>query len=208
MTKHNAANERVKREYYQYLKEAKGRDDATIDAVAKSLARFEDSTGRKDFRRFHREQAVAFKRRLANALSKRTGERLSKATMMSTLRDLRAFFFWLAHLPGFKSQVTYADADYFNLSEGRRGRTGAARQEGSDARTSRTRPFCHASRYGHRTAGPGADRLHNADGHTRCGADVPLPSERRFGRRLRRSGRAYGADQVRQDLPDILHARQ
>jgi integrase len=117
MTKHNAANERVKREYYRYLKEAKGRDDATIDAVAKSLARFEDSTGRKEFRRFHREQAVAFKRRLRDAVNARTGERLSKATMLSTLRDLRAFFFWLAHLPGFKSHIAYADADYFNLSD-------------------------------------------------------------------------------------------
>ena len=117
MTKHNAANERVKREYYRYLKEAKGRDEATIDAVAKSLARFEDSTGRKEFRRFHREQAVAFKRRLAEAVNARTGERLSKATMLSTLRDLRAFFFWLAHLPGFKSHIAYADADYFNLSD-------------------------------------------------------------------------------------------
>lgn len=117
MTKHNGANERVKRDYYRYLKEAKGRDDATIDAVAKSLSRFEDSTGRKEFRRFHREQAVAFKRRLADALNERTGERLSKATMLSTLRDIRAFFFWLAHLPGFKSHIAYADADYFNLSD-------------------------------------------------------------------------------------------
>src|SRR5205085_2546627 len=33
------------------------------------------------------------------------------------LRDLRAFFFWLAHLPGFKSHIAYADADYFNLSD-------------------------------------------------------------------------------------------
>ncbi len=117
MTKHNAANERVKRDYYRYLKEAKGRDEATIDAVAKSLARFEESTKRKEFRRFHREQAVAFKRALADALNARTGERLSKATMLSTLRDLRAFFFWLAHLPGFKSHIAYADADYFNLSD-------------------------------------------------------------------------------------------
>lgn len=117
MTKHNAANERVKRDYYCYLKEAKGRDEATIDAVAKSLARFEDSTGRKEFRRFHREQAVAYKRRLGDAVNARTGERLSKATILSTLRDLRAFFFWLAHLPGFKSHIAYADADYFNLSD-------------------------------------------------------------------------------------------
>jgi integrase len=117
MTKTNGSNERIKREYFGYLAEARGNDEATIDAVAKAIARFEESTGAKDFKRFHREQAVAFKARLAQALNARTGEKISKATMHSTLRNLRAFFFWLAHLPGFKSHIAYADADYFNLSD-------------------------------------------------------------------------------------------
>ena len=117
MAKHNASNERVKREYFRFLAEAKGRDPATIDRAAKSLARFEDSTGHKDFKRFHREQAVAFKRRLGLAVNAGSGERLSKATVQSTLRDLKAFFEWLAREPGFRSHVEYADADYFNLSE-------------------------------------------------------------------------------------------
>ncbi|WP_309661997.1 site-specific integrase [Sphingomonas sp.] len=117
MTNHSGANERIKRDYFAYLKEALGRDEATIDGVAKSLARFEESTKARDFKRFHREQAVAFKATLAKATNARTGERISKATMLSTLRDLRAFFFWLAHLPGFKSHIHYADADYFNLSD-------------------------------------------------------------------------------------------
>ncbi|MEO5611727.1 MAG: site-specific integrase [Sphingomicrobium sp.] len=117
MTKHSPANEQIKRDYFAYLKEARGRDEATIDGVAKSLARFEESTKARDFKRFHRRQAVAFKAALANATNARTGERISKATMLSTLRDLRAFFFYLAHLPGLKSHIAYADADYFNLSD-------------------------------------------------------------------------------------------
>lgn len=47
MTKHNAANERIKHEYFLYLAEAKGRDPATVDGVAKALARFEVSMGRR-----------------------------------------------------------------------------------------------------------------------------------------------------------------
>lgn len=117
MTKHNPANERIKREYFRYLAEARGRDAATIDGVAKSLARFEASAKWRDFKRFHREQAVAFKAKLAAAANARTGDRLSKATILATLRDLRSFFFWLAHLPGYKSHIAYADADYFNLSD-------------------------------------------------------------------------------------------
>ena len=37
MPKHNPANERIKREYFAYLKGPRGRDTATIDGVAKSL---------------------------------------------------------------------------------------------------------------------------------------------------------------------------
>jgi site-specific recombinase XerD len=117
MRKTNPANERIKREYLRYLTEARGRDEATIDGVAKSLARFELSTRARDFKRFHREQAVAFKTRLADAANARTGERLSKATVMTAMRHLREFFFWLAHQPGFKSHIAYTDADYFNLSD-------------------------------------------------------------------------------------------
>jgi len=117
MPKHNAANTRIKREYFQYLKEAKRRDEASIDAVAKALSRFEESNGHKDFGRFNRNQAVAFKRKLDEQSSVITGKPLSRATVHSTLSALKAFFIWLAGQPGFKSKIAYDDADYFNLSE-------------------------------------------------------------------------------------------
>src|SRR3954465_14181465 len=101
MTKPNPKNEIIKREYFRYLREAGGRDSATIDCVAKSLTRFEESTNRRDFKRFHREQAVAFKARLRDAVNTRTGER----------------FIWLAREPGYKSHIAYSDADYFNLAD-------------------------------------------------------------------------------------------
>jgi integrase len=115
--KHNAPNERIKRDYLRYLKEAKWRDETSIDGAAKALVRFEDSTGRKDFRKLHREQAIAFKLRLRDALNARTGERLSKATINSTLRHCRDFFVWLAREPGYKNAIAYSDADYFSPSD-------------------------------------------------------------------------------------------
>lgn len=117
MAKHNALNTRIKREYFQYLKEAMRRDDSSIDAVAKALSRFEEGNGYKYFRKFHREQAVTFKRKLDTQISKQTGKPLSRATVHSTLSALKAFFIWLAGQPGYKSKIAYADADYFNLSE-------------------------------------------------------------------------------------------
>ena len=35
MTSHNAANERMKRQYFAYLAEAQGHSEQSIDAVAK-----------------------------------------------------------------------------------------------------------------------------------------------------------------------------
>ena len=35
----------------------------------------------------------------------------------SMLSALSAFFLWLADRPGYKSKLTYSDADYFNLSD-------------------------------------------------------------------------------------------
>lgn len=117
MAKHNAQNARIKREYFDYLKEAMRRDEASIDKVATALARFEEANGHKDFKKFHREQAKAFKHKLDKEKNARTGKPLSRATVHSTLSALRAFFIWLAGQPGYKSKIAYADADYFNLSE-------------------------------------------------------------------------------------------
>lgn len=117
MTTHNANNERIKRQYFAYLKEAKRHSEPTVDAVAKALARFEEDTKYRDFKSFHFEQAINFKRRLADQKNQQTGTKLSKATQNSTLAQLKLFFYWLAGQPGYKSRLQYSDADYFNLSE-------------------------------------------------------------------------------------------
>ncbi len=116
MTTHNPTNERIKRQYFAYISEAQGHSEQTIDAVAKAIARFEAFTRYKDFKSFHIEQAKAFKRALAEQRSDRSGEPLSKATLYATLTALKRFFVWLAGQPGYKSRISYADAEYFNLS--------------------------------------------------------------------------------------------
>jgi integrase len=117
MAKHNPANERSKRDYLRHLKHARGRDEATLDRVAASIERFDAANGRKAFRQFHREQAIAFRRRLEKAVNARTGAPLSKATMLPVLRDLKAFFEWLSREPGFRSRIVLSDADYFSLAD-------------------------------------------------------------------------------------------
>jgi integrase len=116
MKTHNPGNERIKRAYFTYLAEAKGFSEATLDGIAKAMNRFETYTKFRDFKVFHIEQAKGFKTSLADQMSLRTKDRLSKATLYATLSALKRFFTWLAGQPGYKSRISYSDADYFNLS--------------------------------------------------------------------------------------------
>ena len=128
MRKHSPENERIKRRYFIFLKEAKRQNEASIDAVAKALSRFETYTKHRDFKTFHFEQAVGFKKHLAKQENQQTGEKLSKATLNSTLRHLKGFFQWLAMQSGYKSRISYTDTEYFNLSE-KETRVAMARRE-------------------------------------------------------------------------------
>jgi integrase/recombinase XerD len=117
MRKHHPSNERVKRDYFTYLREARGRCEQTIDAVAAALVRFEAHTRYRDFKRFHIETALSFKRALSDEVNGRTGKPLSESTVLKTLSALRQFFQWLSREPGYRSSFSYADADYFSLSK-------------------------------------------------------------------------------------------
>ncbi|PCJ51080.1 MAG: recombinase XerC [Gammaproteobacteria bacterium] len=117
MRKHNPENERIKHKYLIFLKEARRQDDASTDAVAKALIRFEEYTSFKNFKTFRFEQAVGFKKHLAKQANQQTGKKLSKATLNSTLRHLKVFFQWLYSQAGYKSRICYNDTEYFNLSE-------------------------------------------------------------------------------------------
>lgn len=113
----NPNNERTKRRYLTFLKEARRRSEASIDVVASALHRFERYTNFRDFRQFHIRQAIGFKAHLFKETNARTGAPLSKATLVTTVSALKAFFQWLSDQQGYRSRVKYVDADYFDLSD-------------------------------------------------------------------------------------------
>ena len=116
MTSHHPDNERIKRAYFVYLREAKGMSEVSIDQIAKAISRFETFNRNRDFKAFHIEQPKAFKKHLAEQRSQRTSEPLSHATIYSTLSALKSLFYWLADRPGYKSRISYGDADYFSMN--------------------------------------------------------------------------------------------
>jgi hypothetical protein len=88
----------------------------SVDQAAAAIADFEVSTGFKDFRQFRIEQAQSYKRKLGGAFGSDRGRGLAKATISSRLASLKAFFQRLAQQPGFRSRLSYSDAEYFNAS--------------------------------------------------------------------------------------------
>src|SRR5438874_2554400 len=112
---HNPNNERIKRRYFAYLKEAKRHSEPTVDAVAKALARVETDTKHREFKAMHFEQAIAFKRHLADQRGQRSGERLSKATLNATLAHARSLH---DALPISQPQQRTDQASVLRLPEG------------------------------------------------------------------------------------------
>ena len=85
----------------------------------KAIERF-DEYKRRDFAKFHIEQARGFKARLMAARNERTGKPLSASTIVSTLGMLKAFFIWLSGEARYRA-VKQADAEYFNPPDNLRG---------------------------------------------------------------------------------------
>ena len=113
MRKYNAENERLKRQYEQYLREAKGQDGKSIDKMRAALVKFEERTKYKQFKAFRVDQARQFKDALSRTKTAQ-GEPLALATIDATLRLVKGFFHWLAGQQGFKKVVTYSEVEYFN----------------------------------------------------------------------------------------------
>lgn len=131
MTKFNAENERVKRQYLGYLKEAEGKDEKTLDQVAASLRDFELALNLQSFKKFHRDWGRRYKSHLGKAKSNITGKPLALSTRDARLRHVKAFLKWLACQSGYKSRISHSDVEYFNNNA----------KDARAAHTSRSIPF-------------------------------------------------------------------
>ncbi len=114
MTRYVEANEWIKHDYANFLRNAKGQDDTSIEKARAAILRFEESTRFKPFKKFHRQQAADFKTYLDRHKNAKTGTPLDISTIDATLRQVKGFFHWLVSQAGFKRVLTYADVEYFN----------------------------------------------------------------------------------------------
>jgi integrase/recombinase XerD len=117
MNRNSMKNTRILYEYAKFLREAKQLDESTIDGVMKSINRFDETTNYLDFKKFRPKHAIAFKKHLLSKKSVVTGDKLSKATVLTAMRHLKGLFQFLVTQNGYRAKISYSDIEYFNLSE-------------------------------------------------------------------------------------------
>ena len=115
MTKVNPQNERIKRRYFEWLKEGRGFSVSTIDQIARSIGLWETLTGTRDFREFNTDAVKAFKKKLYEKTNSVTGQPLSLTTQHHHLLHLSEFYKWLSQQQGYKAKINASDAVYFSL---------------------------------------------------------------------------------------------
>ena len=115
MVKINPKNEKIKRKFFQWLKDADGCCQATIDNIEKAILLYEDFTRQADFVTYNSDKAIDFKK----SLSKREhrGKIISLTTYHTYLRYLRKFFTWLSWQSGYRSKITLDKIKYLNIGE-------------------------------------------------------------------------------------------
>jgi integrase len=116
MPRTNPKNDRVKREFLVYLKDARQRSAATVDQARHAIDRFEVYIGFKDFGSFNKEQALGFKRALIATKGRRSGKPISTATAYHVLQALKEFLAWLHGRPGYRRRIDTTDIAYLNLT--------------------------------------------------------------------------------------------
>ncbi|MFH1373382.1 MAG: site-specific integrase [bacterium] len=111
----NSKNEKIKRKYFRWLREANGLSELTVCAVEKAIWLYEDFTNHGDFAGFNQSKAVRLKKWLLSRTYR--GKPVSITTVYHYLRHLKRFFVWLSGQPGYKSRISLDSVSYLSLEK-------------------------------------------------------------------------------------------
>jgi integrase len=109
-------NELIKRKYLDWMKQAKGFSDKSIDSIEKALWKYEESVNQEDYALFSDKKSKDFKYYLQTNKIK-SNQVLSLTSQYHHLRHVKNFFTWLSGQPGYKSRVSIHDTMYLQLTQ-------------------------------------------------------------------------------------------
>src|SRR3954466_8422472 len=162
--RNNPKNDRAKRDYLIYLKEARQRSAATVEQARHAIDRLETYSGFQDFATFNKDQGLGFKRALLASKAQRTGKPISKATAHHALQSIKEFSRLVAKPAGLPPP--HRPGAYGVPEPDDQGRAHRARHIAESlclARTIPGRAVCDAGRDRYRAPRPRSDGVAVAD---------------------------------------------
>ncbi len=105
----NPYNERMKRAWFSYLKDSKGRAGKSVRKDEIGLARFEQFFRFENFGIWSKAKAIAYKTYLA-------ASHLQTASLVAELKGTKRFLTWLAQNKDYKTKIDLLDVEYLNPS--------------------------------------------------------------------------------------------
>ncbi len=115
MSKVSAKNERTKRAFFRYLKNADGCCDSTVNSIENAILLWQEFSKDEDFAFYNADKAIDFKKWLLKRETK--GRPMALVTYHAYLRHLRKFFGWLVREPGYRSNIKPNTVDYLKVTE-------------------------------------------------------------------------------------------
>lgn len=117
MANFNPENERIKRQYFEWEKEANGKSEKTVDHMRNCIYLFEEFTKFKSVKQLNKDEIIAFKKHISKQKNKQTGDPVSKSYLFHVSTNLINFFRWLCCQKGYKQKIHPNDISYFKLSD-------------------------------------------------------------------------------------------
>jgi integrase len=115
MARPNIKNEKVKKLFFERLKESQGYCDSTVNSIERAILIYEDFTKKADFATYKPDKAIEFKKWLHKREFK--GKTISNSTYRDYLRHISKFFLWLSGQPGYKSKIIADTVNYLKPTE-------------------------------------------------------------------------------------------
>ncbi len=111
----NIKNEKIKRKYLGWMRDAVGFSETSISSIEKAIWLYEDFTRNADFAEFSQRKAIGFKKWLSER--KHNGNPISAVTIYYYLRHMKRFLTWLSGQPGYKSRINLDNVSYLSLDK-------------------------------------------------------------------------------------------
>ncbi len=109
-------NEVIKRKYFNYLREAEGFSEKSVDAFDGAILLWQDYTNNSDFGSFSKKKVMGFKMYLKEKKKVNGVGTISIKYIYHVLRRIGSFFEWLSSQNGYKSMINITYVGYLKLS--------------------------------------------------------------------------------------------